>query len=122
MTHHPTPGTVLAVVPDLFFEARIVETAKTLGVPLVTCAPAALHERAAALKPARVIVDLHAPGAIDAVRALRRDPETHGLRVIGFFSHVDIETRDAAEAAGVNESLPRSAFTVRLAKILQGQG
>lgn len=116
---------VLAVVPDLFFATRIAATAKALGVELATVSPrgaAALAARAAAEGApfALVLLDLHAPDALDAVRALLADPATASLPTVGFFSHVDIARRDAAVAAGVRHTLPRSAFTARLPQILRG--
>ena len=54
------------------------------------------------------------------VRDLKRDPATRGVPVAGYYAHVDQETRRAAEAAGVDPVLPRSAFTARLAQLLTG--
>jgi NADH:ubiquinone oxidoreductase subunit 6 (subunit J) len=39
---------------------------------------------------------------------------------VGFYPHVDRALREAALAAGVDQVLPRSAFTVRLAALLAG--
>jgi hypothetical protein len=41
-----------------------------------------------------------------------------GPRVIGFGSHVDVASAQAAEAAGYDEVLPRSVFFRRLPEIL----
>jgi CheY-like chemotaxis protein len=109
---------ILMVVPDLFFSTRIASTAAQLGVGVSACAAADLGTRARTDPPRLVLVDLHAPGALDAVRALRADSATRALRVVGFYSHVDQATREAALQAEVTEVLPRSAFTVRLAEIL----
>ena len=70
--------------------------------------------------PDLAIVDLHTPGNLEAVRELRLDPATHELRVVGFYSHVDQDTRAAAVASGVSDVMPRSAFTAKLAAILSG--
>jgi hypothetical protein len=40
--------------------------------------------------------------------------------MVGFYSHVDTATRDAALAAGVETVLPRSAFVARLPELLRG--
>ena len=48
------------------------------------------------------------------------DSVTRELRVVGFYSHVDQATREAALASGVDDVLPRSAFTARLPAILAG--
>ena len=107
-------------VPDLFFSTRITATARQLGVEVTACAPDQLAERCRTALPHLAIVDLHAPGNLDAVRALRLDPATHELSVVGFYSHVDAATRAAAIESGVTDVLPRSAFTARLALILRG--
>jgi CheY-like chemotaxis protein len=70
-------------------------------------------------QPRLVIADLQATGILDAVRDLRGDPKTAAVRIVGFYSHVEVATRDAALAAGVSEALPRSAFTARLAELLK---
>jgi len=108
-------------VPDLFFNTRIVATARQLGVEVETCAPDQLAERCAVAQPALAIVDLQVPDNLEAVRALRRAAATRALRVVGFYSHVDHATRAAALEAGVTEVLPRSAFTTRLALLLAGE-
>ena len=115
-----TRRTVLMAVPDLFFATRIQSTAAQLGVALESCAPPQLADHAARLGPALVIADLHAPGALAAVTALRGQPATRDLAVVGFYSHVDGPLREAALAAGVTHVLPRSAFTARLPDLLAG--
>ncbi len=115
-----TARTVLMSVPDLFFSTRITSTADQLGVAVEACAPAQLASRAAAVAPGLIIVDLHAPGSIAAVHALRARPATRDLPVVGFYSHVDTALRTAAIDAGVTFVLPRSAFTVKLAALLAG--
>ena len=86
----------------------------------MACAPAELAERWSTGAFARAIVDLHAPGALDAVRALRSAPGGDDASVIGFYSHVDQALRAAALEAGVTSALPRSAFTARLPELLRG--
>lgn len=113
--------TVLSVVPDLFFATRIATVAESLGVRVVPGEPADAAARAAAERPDLVVVDLHATGdPIGAIRAIRADPATRALRIVGFHAHVDEGVRDAALAAGADQVLPRSQFTVRLAALLAG--
>jgi CheY-like chemotaxis protein len=118
---------VLAVVPDLFFATKIAATAKALGVALVTSSP---HRAAAAFADAAergepfalVLLDLHAPGGVlGRVAEIRGTPAAPRAPVVGFYSHVDTERRQAALAAGVDHVLPRSAFTLRLPQILLGE-
>lgn len=114
---------VVAVVPDLFFATRIAGTAARLGVTLEQPEVAGALEAIRRAPPDLVILDLHAPGdPLALARALRADPTTRALPVIGFYAHVDGELRTRALAAGLDQVLPRSAFTVRLAAILKGAG
>ena len=110
---------VIAVTSDLFFVARIDAVAKAAGAQLTHVAA---EQAAAAARSARadlVILDLHGPGDPLAVaRALKADPETAGIAIVGFYSHVDQALREAAIAAGVDRPMPRSAFTAKLAELL----
>jgi hypothetical protein len=42
-----------------------------------------------------------------------------GVPVIGYYSHVDVETRDAAEAAGVDLVVPRSRMARELPQLAE---
>lgn len=119
MTAAPGPRRVLALVPDLFFASRITTTATHLGVAVHATTPDRLVADCREIRPALIIIDLHAPGgALEAVRELKRDPVTAGVRVVGFYSHVEAHVRAAALEAGVDEPMPRSAFTAKLATLL----
>ncbi len=114
---------VVAVAPDLFFATRIAGTAARLGVTVELPAPS---EALAAIRrdpPRLVILDLHAAGdPLALVRALRADPVTRQVPLVGLYAHVDRALREAALAAGVDQVLPRSAFTARLPGLLAGEG
>jgi len=113
---------VVAVVPDLFYATRIATTAAALGVELILCAEGDALEACRDRSPDLVILDLRATGDPFALaRALKRDPATGRVPIVGFYSHVDQESRRAAEAAGVDRALPRSAFTQRLPELLAGE-
>jgi CheY-like chemotaxis protein len=111
---------VIAVVPDLFFAAKIAETAKAAGVALEQPAPSATLARCREALPALVILDLGTTATLEVARALRGDPVTRAVPIVGFYSHVDVAMRDAARAAGVDDVLPRSAFVAKLAALLRG--
>lgn len=110
-------GRVVALMDDLFFQMKLAETAKHLGVELKVAttgdALLALMDPA----PKLVIVDLNARSqpiaAIERIRASQKD-----LRVVAFLSHVQRELAAQAEAAGCDEVMPRSSFTQNLAAIL----
>ena len=117
-----TPRRVVAVVPDLFFSSRIAGSAERLGVTLALPAPAEALATIRRDPPDLVILDLHAPGdPLALARALRADPATRTVPLVGFYSHVDQALRGAALAAGVDAALPRSAFTARLPALLAGE-
>jgi DNA-binding NarL/FixJ family response regulator len=115
------PRHVLSAVEDLFFITRIRAVADQIGVALETCPLEQILERSRSARPDLVILDLHAPGdPLAAVRALKSDAATAPIPVLGFHSHVDIETRRRAIEAGVDRVMPRSAFSSKLAAILAG--
>ena len=49
---------------------------------------------------------------------MKQDAALASIRTVGYASHVQVDVIDAARAAGVDDVLPRSAFTMRLAEIL----
>jgi DNA-binding NarL/FixJ family response regulator len=109
---------VLALVDDLFFQAKILETAKQLGITVRTSTTGgALLAEIAKDAPKLVIVDLNAHGA--PVHAIERVCATApGLRLIAFLSHVQTDLAQQARAAGCTQVMPRSQFTRDLATIL----
>jgi CheY-like chemotaxis protein len=109
---------VVALVDDLFFQAKLIETAKQLGVELRTCAtPEALTAEIGSCVPNLIVVDLNARSnpleAIERVRANGRE-----IPLIGFLSHVQVDLAERARAAGCADVMPRSKFTQNLATIL----
>ena len=110
-------GRVVALVEDIFFIAKMKETAKQTGVTLETAGNAeALEQAARAHGTSLLIVDLNARGSIEAVEKLRATGIT--LPVIAFFSHVQTELGERARAAGCEQVMPRSKFSRDLAEIL----
>jgi DNA-binding NarL/FixJ family response regulator len=109
---------VLALVDDLFFQAKMMETARHVGVPLrVFSSGAALVEAAAAQAPALVLVDLNArQGALEGLKQLCAAGQAP---VVAFLSHVQTDLAAQARAAGCQQVLPRSQFTAELAEILR---
>ncbi len=43
-----------------------------------------------------------------------------GVPVLGYYSHVDVDTKQAAEAAGVDLAVPRSRMARELPALVQG--
>jgi CheY-like chemotaxis protein len=117
----------IALIDDLFFLAKVNETAKHTGVTLETAANGEQLLKAAGASPAALIlVDLNAKqGALDAVERLcASNGAANGpgspRRVIAFLSHVQTDLAERARAAGCMDVMPRSKFTQNLADILRG--
>jgi CheY-like chemotaxis protein len=113
---------VLAGVSDLFFQAKIAETAKHLGVDLAFARSFdQVMERVAAEPPALLILDLNADPCrpLEVVARLKADPALQGVPVLAYLSHVQAELKRQAEAAGCDRILPRSAFSANLPEILK---
>jgi DNA-binding NarL/FixJ family response regulator len=108
---------VVALMDDLFFQMKVAETAKHLGLELKVAANSDALQTLLETMPKLVIVDLNARSqpiqAIERVRANK-----NGVRVVGFLSHVQTDLAAQARAAGCDEVMPRSAFTQNLAAIL----
>lgn len=116
---------ILVAVDDLLFSSKIRATAKQAGVDITFArSPAEILERARGIKPALAIFDLNSgkTDPVETIAALKRDPELSAIRTIGFASHVHVDLIRAAQAAGADEVMPRSAFASQLAGILLSGG
>src|SRR3990172_1338772 len=115
-------GSVLAVVDDLFFVAKLQETAKQVGAELRVVRAADFRaDSLRAAPPALAVFDLNAASAntVELIRQLKADAELKQIPVIAFLSHVQVDLQRAAQAAGSDQVLPRSKFTAGLADILR---
>lgn len=104
---------VVAVAADLMLGSKVEATLRAAGHE-VSLAPS-LQE--APLDGAELLVadlEVENPEALVAV----------GVPVLGYYSHVDVETREAAMAAGVDLVVPRSRMARELPalaeRLLQG--
>lgn len=108
---------VVALMDDLFFQMKLAETAKQLGVEVKVATNGDALMRLMEGAPKLVIVDLNARSrplqAIERVRQNNKD-----VRVVAFLSHVQTQLAAQAQAAGCTEVLARSSFTQNLASIL----
>jgi len=111
-------GRVVALMDDLFFQMKVLETAKHVGVEFKVASNGEVL--AGMLEPPTklVIVDLNAKSdplaTIERVRATQKE-----LPVVAFLSHVQTELAAKARTAGSTEVIPRSVFTQNLARILE---
>lgn len=112
---------ILAVMTDLFFSAKILDTARKVGMTVEF-----LKDKAAVLdkvkeKPALVIFDLNCDAAepLTVIRAMKADPETKRISTIGFVSHVQTELKLEAQDSGCDMVVARSVFAQNLPQILK---
>ena len=108
----------VALIDDLFFQAKVVETAKHLGVSVRVCGtPDALLAEIAQHAPGLIVVDLNARS--QPLTAIERLPDSaRAIPLVAFLSHVQTDLAEKARAAGCREVMPRSVFTRDLATIL----
>jgi hypothetical protein len=100
---------VVALAPDLMFASRIEATltAAGHGVRLASSSSEATGPQDADV----FVVDLDREPA-DAVVGL-------GVPVLGFYSHVDVDTRERAEAAGLDLVVPRSRMAREMPQLVE---
>lgn len=105
------PGLVLILCDDLIFSSKITATARAHSLPAATVrTQAALLSRSA--EAACVVIDLH-NSTLDWARLIPALGYPRPM-MVGFGSHVDVETLKTARAAGCDLVMPRSQFVIRL--------
>ena len=111
---------VVALVDDLFFQSKMMETARHVGVTLKTCSTGdALLAEIESTPPKLIVLDLNARNnPLDAVVRVRATGNPAPL--IAYLSHVQTELAEQARAAGCQDVMPRSKFTANLAAIFAG--
>ena len=110
-------GRVVALMDDIFFQMKVAETAKHLGIEFKVASNTDALLSLLEPRPQLVIVDLNARSQpIDAIVRLRA--ASKDIRVVAFLSHVQRELAEQARNAGCDEVMPRSSFTQNLAEIL----
>jgi len=112
---------ILAVIEDLFFTVKINEAAKQAGIAAKFVRAKLDALDGAKMQPAAIVIDLNC-AAIDPLRligALKGSDETKKIPVIGFVSHVQGELKQAAQQAGADMVLARSAFSQNMVQIFK---
>ncbi|MCZ6817191.1 MAG: hypothetical protein O7F76_10935 [Planctomycetota bacterium] len=111
-------GSVTAYITDLIFATKLRSTADSLGIEVNWVRNAeALAERLADTACHTAIIDLDAEGdPLEAIRATRR--LENPPRTIAYVSHVRKDLFAAAEDAGADVVMPRSAFSAELPDLL----
>lgn len=112
---------ILCAVDDLMFSVKISTAAKAVGAEVYFERSAdMIVARVREKQPSLVIFDLNSAKLrpLEAIVALKTDPELTRIRTLGYVSHVQTDTIEAARRAGVDQVLARSAFSDRLGEIL----
>ena len=108
---------ILILCDDLIFTSKIAATARAHGLAAsVARTQDALVAKLAATPTACVIVDLH--NATLNWESLFPQLGEARPRFVGFGSHVDVETLQAARRAGCDSVMPRNTPMCRLANPL----
>ena len=113
---------ILAVVSDLFFSVKLSEAAKRASLVLEFVKEAKqVIEKAHHEKPALIIFDLNFDSVepLSLITRLKVAPETKGINLIGYLSHVQVELKQNAQEAGCDMVMARSAFSQNLPQIFK---
>ncbi len=123
MMQKQEPNRVLAAVSDLFFSVKLTEAAKRAGLDLeFVKEPKELLEKAVSQrKPSLIVFDLNfeALEPLKLIGKLKGKAETKGISLIGFLSHVQGELKMAAQEAGCDMVMAKSAFSQNLTQIFK---
>jgi CheY-like chemotaxis protein len=115
------PAKILAVVEDIFFLAKIQQTARQLGIEVESVAPESLQNCLAKGSAGAILLDLnHRSGkAIAVLEGVKKDPATRSTQVVAFLSHVQTDLAQTARAAGCDRVMARSTFSQQLPELLR---
>ena len=122
-----SPARIFAFVDDLFFMAKIQETARKMNVKVeFVKTDKELQEKMGqngADRPSLIIFDLNNASAkpLSLIPKLKSKLKK-GTNIIGFVSHVQGELKMKAQEAGCDMVVPRSAFSQNLAQLLRRHG
>ncbi len=96
---------IVAIVSDLMLASRVRRVSRAAGheVSVAPTLPDPLEADA-------IVCDLDTAD----LGALAAAP----IPVLGFYSHVDVETKQAAEAAGITQAVPRSRMARELPQLV----
>jgi hypothetical protein len=112
---------ILALEKDLFFSVKIHDTLRHHDMDVTTVRTLVSLEQGLAAsgdaKPALVIVNIASKG-VDWEAAIRT-VRTHGLPVLAFGSHMDLDARARALQAGAQKVVANSKFAKDMPGLVQ---
>lgn len=122
------PTRIFCFIEDLFFLAKIQETARKLGIKVSFVKAekdviAKLAEGSEQERPSLIVFDLNNANAkpltlIPKIRAKLKK----GTSIVGFLSHLQGDLKMKAVEAGCDTVMPRSAFSQNLPNLLRRYG
>jgi hypothetical protein len=100
---------VLSIAADLMLGSKVQETLKAAGHE-VFASPSIEESTWDGIDLIVADLDVENPEALVGL----------GMPVLGYYSHVDVATKEAAEAAGVDKVVPRSRMARELPDLVKG--
>lgn len=100
---------VLSIANDLMLGSKVEATLSAAGHE-VTTAPSIEETTWEGIDLIVADLDVENPEALVGL----------GMPVLGYYSHIDVDTRKAAEAAGVDLVVPRSRMARELPALVEG--
>lgn len=114
--------TVVAVIDDLFFQAKVRTILQHLGLAAdIIPDGRRLQARLQGGVPALVIIDLtlRSGDATSLIRDLRATEHGRSVPILAFGSHVAVEVQKEALQAGASQVVTKSAFAKRLPQLVR---
>lgn len=127
-TREDAPTRIVCFIDDLFFTAKIQETARKLGVKVAFVKAdkdivAQLTGKDEETRPALIVFDLNNLNAkpLTLIPKLKAKLKK-GTSIVGFLSHLQGDLKMKATEAGCDTVMPRSAFSQNLPNLLRRYG
>jgi len=122
------PTRIFCFIDDLFFQAKIIETSKKLGVKVEFVkgdkeSVARLTDAAEADRPTLLVFDLNNLNAkpLTLIPKLKAKLKK-ATSIVGFLNHLQGDLKAKAVEAGCDTVMPRSAFSQTLPNLLRRYG
>jgi DNA-binding response OmpR family regulator len=108
--------TVLLLVPDLFFQARIETAARRMNFRVLKAADwRSALDLAKKTPAAGAVLDLGAPAAAGPFKFLekaRKEKALAGMRILGFLEHVRTDLAEKGRKAGCDPVVTKNALSL----------
>lgn len=103
------------------FTVKIHEAAKRAGVVIEFVKSEIDAVEKARSTPSLLIIDLNCNSvdSLHLITALKSDPDTKSVPLLGYVSHAQGDLKVAAQEAGCDQVLARSAFSANLQNLLR---